>query len=368
MVEKEQVAVVVPTYKTILSQTEQISHLQLLSVFGQYDIIYVVPQRLQADYLDKASVERFTDIFFEDVEGYNRLMLSKEFYQRFVKYKYILIYQLDAFAFENRLLEFCNLGYDYIGAPWLSGMRKRVDDTYIFANVGNGGFSLRNVRSTIQLLKTKEAEVKDYSNNEDLFYAFHNCSEFRVAPISIALEFAIERQVRECFKLNKCRLPFGCHAWERYDFEFWKPFIEKEGHRLPIKELDSGMEDRINQDEYTTNSLFQKFWTYDEKINLKNTENKKIAIFGAGMYGKRVLEILQNSGVTIEGFIDNNVAIQNSFIRNYAVHGPKILENGDQYFVIIALAGYNLLPVKEQLENMGKIYQNDFILYKDLFS
>lgn len=44
-------------------------------------------------------------------------MLSAEFYDRFAAYEYVLIYQLDAFVFADRLAEFCQMGYDYIGAP-----------------------------------------------------------------------------------------------------------------------------------------------------------------------------------------------------------------------------------------------------------
>ena len=38
-------------------------------------------------------------------------------YSRFEKYEYMLIYQLDAFVFSDRLMEFVEAGYDYIGAP-----------------------------------------------------------------------------------------------------------------------------------------------------------------------------------------------------------------------------------------------------------
>ena len=35
----------------------------------------------------------------------------------FLEYQYMLIYQLDAFVFEDKLDYFCELGYDYIGIP-----------------------------------------------------------------------------------------------------------------------------------------------------------------------------------------------------------------------------------------------------------
>jgi hypothetical protein len=30
---------------------------------------------------------------------------------------------------------------------------------------------------------------------------------------------------RLCFELNGRKLPFGCHAWQRYDRGFWEPYL-----------------------------------------------------------------------------------------------------------------------------------------------
>jgi hypothetical protein len=65
------------------------------------------------------SIESFPDENFRDISCYNRMLLNDEFYARFAEYEYALIHQLDAFVFSDRLLEWCKLGYDYIGAPWL---------------------------------------------------------------------------------------------------------------------------------------------------------------------------------------------------------------------------------------------------------
>ena len=46
------------------------------------------------------------------------MLLTADFYRRFTDYEYILIHQLDVFLFEDKLLEFCDMGYDYIGAPY----------------------------------------------------------------------------------------------------------------------------------------------------------------------------------------------------------------------------------------------------------
>jgi hypothetical protein len=46
---------------------------------------------------------------------------------------------------------------------------------------------------------------------------------FMIAPIHSSLNFSWEVNPRICQKLNGGRLPFGAHAWARYD----RPFFEK---------------------------------------------------------------------------------------------------------------------------------------------
>jgi hypothetical protein len=52
--------------------------------------------------------------------------------------------------------------------------------------------------------------------------------EFRVASVEEGLRFAFEVAPRKCFELNAGQLPFGCHAWARYDRAFWEPYLLKE--------------------------------------------------------------------------------------------------------------------------------------------
>ena len=368
MINRKEVAVVIPTYKISLSETEKISLLQAWRILGDYDIYYAAPEKLSAEYLNDLSVERFADPFFKGTAGYNRLMVSTDFYKRFEGYRYILIYQLDAFVFFDRLMDFCKLKYDYIGAPWLTGMRRRTVDTYVYTNVGNGGFSLRNVQNTIRLLDRNKERLKDYSDNEDNFFSFYNSALFKVAPISIALSFAFERQVRQSFELNGNRLPFGCHAWERYDYDFWQPYIEREGYKLPARIPESGMEDQKNLKVYAEDSFKEKFWTFCDVPNMKNIKNRKIAVFGTGMYGKRVFQILKNAGIKVECFLDNDIAVQEKYLENHIVHAPAILKEDNDYFTIIAITGKNLKNVKMQLDGMGKVYERDYISYIDLIS
>jgi hypothetical protein len=113
-------------YKQFPTTAEQASFLQLLAVLGGHDLYLVVPESLATEYYGglfghgpRVAVERFADRYFRNIEGYNALMLSPDFYGRFSNYDYVLIYQLDAWVFKDELQYWCGQGYDYIGAPWM---------------------------------------------------------------------------------------------------------------------------------------------------------------------------------------------------------------------------------------------------------
>ena len=244
---KYEVAVVVPVYKPHISACEKVAYERCLSVLGEHDIVLVAPEGLGLDaYSPYGKVRRFDASFFEDVGNYNRLMLSKEFYRSFLDYRYILMYQLDAFVFSDELLRWCAQGYDYIGAPWPDGVNLRpfpfrgarvLHSVFPFWNkeityfVGNGGFSLRNVRSCIRLLDRLPLIAKLWNRNEDFFFAIHGLRQswFRIPDWDVAQQFSVEKNPRGCYR-NQQRLPFGCHGWRKWDIEFWRPIFRDLGY------------------------------------------------------------------------------------------------------------------------------------------
>ena len=67
------------------------------------------------------------------------------------------------------------------------------------------------------------------TNNEDGFFKywgnlFHPL--FRLPSDNIALRFAIEQSPDESLKKLNGQLPFGCHAFEKYEPEVWRGYIE----------------------------------------------------------------------------------------------------------------------------------------------
>jgi len=62
---------------------------------------------------------------------------------------------------------------------------------------------------------------------------------FTIPLASEAVAFAFEAHPEYLFELNQQQLPFGCHAWQRYNPEFWERMFENNVHiRKSIKITD----------------------------------------------------------------------------------------------------------------------------------
>lgn len=268
------VNIIIPIYKPYPSEREQISLMQCCRVLGSYPVTIIKPYSLDpSPYLSshiQCNIESFDDYFFEDIRGYNRLMLSEGFYERFLATKYILIYQLDAFVFKDELYEWCKKGYDYIGAPWIGVINpgknciekirfaRRAQKEYVnntkqpgtilpteiqfYNKVGNGGFSLRCVEKFYSICKERKQMIEYYNENnahhyfnEDVFWSLEVNRSRKVLKIPgyrTALHFSFEHRPEYALqKITKGALPFGCHAWDLFP-GFWNPIIRKEGYSI----------------------------------------------------------------------------------------------------------------------------------------
>lgn len=123
MVDPYLVKVIIPIYTTELSDTEWISLDRCFDILKRYSICFVIPDGLDMTVIEKRYGKRetysFDKSYFKGLKGYNRLMLSSEFYKTFSDTKYILIHQTDAFVFRDELEQWCSHNFDYIGAPWI---------------------------------------------------------------------------------------------------------------------------------------------------------------------------------------------------------------------------------------------------------
>lgn len=251
--------VVIPIYKDSISENEKKSLRQALTILHKYDIYIVTHDCVKHDCYDEIDLcgilnyEYFDKRFFQGIKGYNELCMSLSFYKRFEKYQYMLIYQLDAWVFDDQLSEWCSKGYDYIGAPWINNDKGVLSMT----QVGNGGLSLRKMSYFIKVLSWKlplmrihpsgllswslimyycgrKNTVRHYQENfpanEDGFFSMAlmdswfpphkpNCEE--------AMKFAFEQYPSFLYRKNNGVLPFGCHAYLKYEYmEFWKQWLK----------------------------------------------------------------------------------------------------------------------------------------------
>lgn len=268
----EKVCVVIPIHSSNPSKYELISFKQCFSVLNKRPIKIIAPKGLVLDKYREV-VPDFDTIFIDPswqstLLSYNELKLSLFFYNLFQDYKFLLTYELDAFVFNDDLDYWCKQDYDYIGAPWFEGYSEAQHHSKIIG-VGNSGFSLRKVKSLkkiIRLLYYKNPEEFRYGRknvlnayfklpirwlrtylsdnykirfngivHEDIIIKLigdNFSSYFNIAPVSEAIKFSFEVNPKQLFKINDNRLPTGCHAWWKYDFCFWKPYIEYFGYVL----------------------------------------------------------------------------------------------------------------------------------------
>lgn len=367
---KSDVVIVIPYYHSELTECEKISFQSCLAVLKNYPIVLVVPEKMAWKSYPKGDhllYEVVPDSWLESVEAYNQMMLTKEFYTRFVKYEYMLVFQLDAFVFSDSLDWFCDLDYDYIGAPWLKGWKLLRDMEHGVWHVGNGGFSLRKVAAFLNIFNTQS--VQNVKVLEDLFWSSRASDDFKVAPLEIALQFSFEQDVRQCYLLNKGRLPFGCHAWEKYDFDFWRPIFEERGYFLSTQ-VPKGIDQLNNYFKPKRHYLETEPKVIQSCLKLlSGLKECFIYVFGAGVYGAECIWLLRHSHLQNVGCIDNNCKMWDTTIWDTAIEPPVILESAEDKKMLILIAVGTLKAQDEircQLETIGYQYGRDVFFYSDL--
>jgi len=259
---QQEVTVGIPIYSNTASALELFSFIQCCKILGQYPFSIITFKELDIKlYTDKLKeynvsyqIKYFDCFFFKNVNGYNQLMVRPGFYAAFSAYKYLLIYQLDAFVFSDQLSGWCAKGYDYIGAPWLNvkwiNKREINNKLPLFARlpflfkllkgkdglVGNGGFSLRKVASHIKFAKAYGSVFPSLNFNEDLFwgkYVAANEKDFKIPLLKEATLFSIENDPAAGFEMLQNKFPFGCHAWYKNEIKFWRQIFAEAGFEIP---------------------------------------------------------------------------------------------------------------------------------------
>jgi hypothetical protein len=142
--------------------------------------------RLQPASLEAAG---FRDVLTNDSQAYSRVLVSAHFWAM-LRAQHVLIFQLDSVLCAMspwKVQDF--LEYDFIGAPWI--------DRFYGMDIGNGGLSLRKVKTMIHIIKTFPLEGR--YENEDIYFAqgVYDLAKqvkypVRIPPVHVAAKFSYE--------------------------------------------------------------------------------------------------------------------------------------------------------------------------------
>ncbi len=265
-----------PIISTELGLSEQVSIQSLSNLKENYPILFIGTRDSYTSNLNKLrellsdrpfNFSEFDSRYFESLISYSNLLMTSRFYKRFSSYDYMLIFQTDALILRGDLNTFIRLDKAYIGAPWID--KNRATKKLL---IGNGGLSLRKVDYFIEITRLNSIfpskwwfkfpqqrflrwgivgllfplfcvldvvvkvfgrslffdKMRLFSTAEDVSFAKwlgHHHAD--MPTLEEAVDFSFESNPQRCYDINNQRLPFGCHAWERYDLEFWKAHVSE---------------------------------------------------------------------------------------------------------------------------------------------
>lgn len=261
--------VVIPVHQPCPSAEEQISLERCGEILGGHEIKIIHPTNIESNQwsslIPSCSTQGVPPEWMKSIRAYNKMMINPDFFQLFDAYTHLLVHEPDALVVSDRLLEWCQSGFDYIGAPWFEGYSKNPPPGAPLVAVGNSGFSLLNLQSARAVLESRYRWYPYHTALKDVFRhvlrrpgtaetaplkaIFGNAGELRGAHITSyfqcdvfwstfapkarpefsipgpekAVFFAWETSPSICYKLCGETLPFGIHAWAKYD----RDFIEK---------------------------------------------------------------------------------------------------------------------------------------------
>lgn len=261
---EKSIVIVIPIYNENPTKFEKISLVRGLEIFNN-PITFIYPKGMNLSYYTE-SVEKYAlnktvefkeypKKYFSSGIRYNELMLKESFYLQYLKYDYMLIYQLDAYMFDGDLTKIPCV--DFIGAPCFEGFNHAIDTKY--TGHQNGGLSMRNIKKsydackyahsfkgTVILFKNKYIGKRNLIDiflqkfglrknschpygGEDMFFSFAASilvDDFNVASYEQSYMFAFDCLPQKLYELNGNKLPMGCHAYHKgYKWDFWKKYI-----------------------------------------------------------------------------------------------------------------------------------------------
>jgi len=359
----------------------------LYSVLGKYPIRFAIPQKNESSFIKQHpdwNYECFSDEYFTSVAAYSRMCLSTKFYERFAKYEYMLIYQPDAFVFSDKLMEFCAMGYDYIGAPvW------RVTWPGIKGRIGNGGFSLRKIKKFIDIIKQKKdilvsSDISEKMKEimltyEDAFWGYCGSThsiDFSIPNVKVASTFSIACDVGRCYsRLCEDNLPFGCHGWlKSYFYPIMKPYIkrlyqitdEDEKHIYECNNANYQTFYRDKIDGYLLSRIIRQGAEYARNVMSKLLSfDDEYIVWGYGYWGKEAVDICRFIGINV-AYIFDTKAKNAIYAKGIPIVKPsEEVISSKNLKIIIASTDYEA-DIRDTLSKWRSISKDEIFSYLNI--
>ena len=264
--------VVVPVHRAEPSPMERVSLRQCGKVLGHHQINILCPEGLDLlhyrELLPTADELRVDPHWMESIQAYNRMMISPALVDALHGYTHLLVHEPDALVIRDELNYWCHKPYDYIGAPWFEGLSSAEPDAALLG-VGNSGFSLHRISGLSSVVTSSqrwyswENFIKDiarglfgepqrllravkglgpsgqlgnawqiYGGPCDLFWSRlvpKIDPEYKIAGLKEAINFSWEVLPSRCMEMTNGKLPFGIHAWAKYERDFLQPYLISAG-------------------------------------------------------------------------------------------------------------------------------------------
>lgn len=269
------IIVIIPVYTAFenLSIWQQKSILNTIEILGSLRIQLIGPKDLKENYIKRFNVpfHILDNHYFVNINSYNSLLLSLDFYKYYSDYSHMLIIHTDAWCFHSNIDEFKK--FDYVGAPW-KYPPLYLDSYEKFSKglVGNGGLSLRNLDyvekllsmdsrlfslnefyRNLQIIPFRRKKIMRYIKkcllftlyfvfynnikyirkfyfiiNEDVFFGVIGPKHLKsIIPTPEKASLFPVETTTEFIKDSLNPNVFGCHSFEKRSNIFWKSRLQK---------------------------------------------------------------------------------------------------------------------------------------------
>ena len=165
------------------------------------------------------------------------------------------------------------------------------------------------------------------------------------------------------FEENGRKLPVGCHAWEKMDFLFWKPFLEKEGYCF--SDEMSGNLDKISRNMPLDILTVPRIIINAYLRKLSHHEETCIFIWGTGEKGKEIILFLRHLNFSLR-CIDSDAERWGEYLWDVQIEEPSVLNEIKDKVLIIIAADKEEEQVLMNFCRVGFRYKYNVFLYDEV--